>query len=89
MKNRNVPFFLFQKCWRESPRPTFEELSVPEGNSITRIAFQQTPLKLNGLRQDIILITLYFLSIKITSIENRIKKVCTVLHGLMINALPF
>jgi hypothetical protein len=61
---------------------------VPQGSSMTWLLNQQTGLSRNGLRQDIVFMTLLSLSTNITSMLNRIKKVWIELHGLINSASP-
>jgi len=59
------------------------------GNSIAKAALKYIDVSLKGLRQDIVLTILFFLSKNRISMENRIKKVCMELQGSKTRAWPF
>lgn len=62
------------------------EAMVPQGNSTQDLADRYAPLVRQGFRFGVTLTTRFCASRNITSIGKRIKKVCTELQGLIINA---
>ena len=62
---------------------------MPIGNSTAEVALKYIEVSLKGLRQDIVLIILLFLSKNNISMGKRIKKVCIELQGSKIRAWPF
>jgi len=65
------------------------DLIMPDGNSTAEAALKYMEVSLKGLRQDIVLIILLFLSKNKISMGKRIKKVCMELQGSKIRAWPF
>jgi hypothetical protein len=72
-----------------SPGKVWLDSIVPTGSSRHKWEEKYMPLKRQGLRQAIVLIALFCLFKKTTSIGKGIKKVCIEQQGLMTKARPF